>query len=56
MRKAKFSLVLDQNQYDLIVVSLIELKNHLIQEDRYTDAVDETLLKVISAKKKVYRQ
>lgn len=33
MRKPKFNLLLDQERYDLIVFSLIEMKNHLIQED-----------------------
>lgn len=27
MRKTKFSLLLDQKRYDLIIVSLIEMKN-----------------------------
>ena len=54
MRKTKYNLTLDQPRYDLIVLSLIEMKNHLIQEGRYTDAIDEALLKVLDAKKKPY--
>ena len=34
------------------IVYLINLKNKLIAEGRYTDAVDELLCKVISTKKK----
>ena len=52
MRKPKFNLLMDQEHYDLIVVSLIEMKNILIQEGRYTDAVDDALINVLNAKKK----
>ena len=52
MRKEKFNLVLDELRYDLIVFSLIEMKNRLISEGRYTDAVDDALIKVVNAKKK----
>ena len=52
MRKEKFNLVLDELRYDLIVYGLIEMKNKLISEGRYTDAVDDALLKVLNAKKK----
>lgn len=31
----------------IIVMSLIELKNQLIKEGRYTDAIDELLLKFV---------
>lgn len=39
MRKEKFNLVLDEHRFDLIIVSLIEMKNKLINEGRFTDAV-----------------
>lgn len=52
MRKEKFNLLLDEFRYDLIVLSLIEMKNHLISEGRFTDAVDDALIKVLNAKKK----
>jgi len=52
MRKQKYNLILDGFRYDLIVLSLIEMKNHLISEGRYTDAVDDALIKVLNAKKK----
>lgn len=54
MRKPNYNLILDQPRYDLIIFSLIEMKNHLIQEGHYTDAVDEALLKVLNAKTKSY--
>ena len=52
MRKDKFNLVLDELRYDLIVFSLIELKNKLTIEGRYTDAVDDALIKVVNSKKR----
>ncbi|MCQ2566951.1 MAG: hypothetical protein MJ127_00920 [Mogibacterium sp.] len=52
MRKELFALVLDDEHYDLIVNSMIEMKNKLTREGRYTDAVDEALIKFLSAKKK----
>ena len=52
MRKPKFNLLLDKERYDLILVGLIEMKNHLIQEGYYADAVDDALLNVLNAKKK----
>lgn len=51
-RKEKFVLTLDDDSYDLIVMSMIEMKNALIREGRYTDAVDEALIKFLKAKKK----
>jgi len=52
MRKPKFNLLLDQERYDLIVISLIEMKNRLIQEGRFTDAVDDALLNFLNTNKK----
>lgn len=52
MRKDKYNLVLDELRYDLIVFSLIEFKNKLTNEGRYTDAVDNALIKVVNAKRK----
>lgn len=56
MRKTKFNLLLDQERYDLIVFSLIEMKNYLIQEGRFTDAVDDALLNVLNTNKKYCRR
>lgn len=52
MRKIKYSLLLDDSRYDLIILSLIEMKNHLIREGHYADAVDAALLNVLNAKRK----
>ena len=45
MLKAKLKFTHDEIR--VIVLALIELKNHLIQEGRYTDAVDDILIKLV---------
>ena len=52
MRKEKYHIYLSNEELKRVVVYLINLKNQLIAEGRYTDAVDELLCKVISTKKK----
>lgn len=52
MRKEKYHIYLSDEELKRVVVYLINLKNKLIAEGRYTDAVDELLCKVISTKKK----
>ena len=39
----KYKLTYDETR--IIIMSLIELKNQLIREGKYTDAVDELLIK-----------
>lgn len=39
----------------IIVNALNEMRNTLLQKDRYTDAVDEILLKIINAKTKKFK-
>ena len=39
----KYKLTYDETR--IIIMSLIELKNQLIAEGRYTDAVDDLLIK-----------
>lgn len=43
-RKNKISL--DDYELNIVIRSLIELRNQLIQEGRYTDAVDELIIKL----------
>jgi hypothetical protein len=45
MKKMKVALTYDEKR--IILMSLIELKNQLIREGRYTDVVDELLIKFI---------
>lgn len=52
MREKKYHIYLTDDEQSREIQSLINLKNNLIVQGRYTDAVDEVLLKVLSAKKK----
>ena len=50
--KEKYYIVLEERQRRIVINSLNELRNRLIADGKYTDAVDELLLKIINAKKK----
>lgn len=50
--KGKYFIVLDECERRITINSLNELRNRLIADRRYTDAVDKLLLKIINAKKK----
>lgn len=52
MREKKYHLYLTADEQSKVIQSLIDLKNNLIAQGRYTDAVDDVLLKVLSARKK----
>lgn len=39
----------DNHERTILLHSLVELKNQLIQQGRYTDCVDELIIKVINA-------
>lgn len=49
MFQKKRYLYLSEAEYSILVKSLVQLKNKLTQQNRFTDCVDELLLKVISA-------
>ncbi len=51
MKEQKYHLYLSDDEYSRVLQSLIRLKNSLIAQGRYTDGVDDTLCKVMSAKK-----
>ena len=55
MRNIKYHLALTDNEYSLIIKSLNDLRNDLIAQGRYTDAVDDVLVKFIRAKKKKFK-
>lgn len=52
MREQKYHVYLTVDEQSRVIQSLIRLKNELIEQGRYTDAVDDVLCKVVSAKKK----
>ena len=45
MKSPKYHLYLTSKEYTQVIGALVELKNELISEGRYTDAVDELLIK-----------
>ena len=49
MREKKSHIYLDNHERSLLLHSLVELKNQLIQQGRYTDCVDELIFKVTTA-------
>lgn len=49
MRKQKRYLYLNAEETSVVLQSLIRLKNVLIREGRYTDCVDELIVKVLEA-------
>ena len=48
MRDKTYHIYLDSSERKLLIHSLVELKNQLIQQGRYTDCVDELIFKVIN--------
>lgn len=55
MREKKYYIALDGYERGIIVNALNEMRNSLLQQGRYTDAVDEILLKIINAKTKKFK-
>lgn len=53
--KTTFYLALDDSERSVIIHSLNNLRNRLIEQDKYTDAIDDILVKVIGAKKKKFK-
>ena len=53
--KTTFYLVLDDNERSMIIRSLNSFRNRLIAQGKYTDGVDDVLVKVIGAKKKKFK-
>ena len=55
VREEKFHIYLNDDEYSRVIQSLIRLKNSLIAQGRYADAVDDILCKVLSAKKRKFK-
>lgn len=49
MLKKKHYLYLNESEHSILIKSLVQLKNRLIREGRFTDCVDDLILKVLSA-------
>lgn len=52
MKNPKYHLYLTSDERRTIINSLIELRNELIAQGRYTDIIDELLIKLTKAKSK----
>ena len=48
----KYRLELDGYEYRIVVNALNDLRNSLIQQGRYTDVVDDIMIKIIDTKPK----
>ena len=55
LMKQKYYLALTTEEWRLMIESLNNLRNRLISEGRYTDAVNEVLIKVANAKTKRFK-
>lgn len=49
MLKKRHYLYLDEIEYRVLIRSLVQMKNKLIQQGRFTDCVDDLILKTLSA-------
>ena len=47
MKEKKYYLFLNNDEIKIIIRSLIMLRNNLLQQNRYTDCVDEIIIKFI---------
>ena len=52
MRNPKYHLYLSPNERRTVINSLIDLRNNLISQGRYTDIIDELLIKLTKARTK----
>ena len=60
MKEKKYCIALDDFEKRVVVNCMNEMRNKLIADGKYTDALDEVLLKIIRSKQKklkvVYRE
>ena len=50
MRNPKYHLYLTSDERRTVINSLIDLRNNLILQGKYTDVIDELLIKLTKAK------
>ena len=55
MRDRKYYIALDDYEKRVIINCLNEMRNHLIANSKYTDAVDELLIKFSKTKQKKFK-
>lgn len=52
MKEQKYHIYLTEQERSEVIKFLIDLKNTLIRQGKYTDAVDDVLVKLTGAKRK----
>lgn len=52
MKQKDYHIYLSEQELSQVIQSLLDLKNNLTAQGRYTDAVDDVLIKITKAKKK----
>ncbi len=55
MKQTKYYLALTDWERSLLLKALINMRNTLIADGRYTDLIDETICKLSKAKKKNFK-
>ena len=55
MRNQKYCIAIDESERRIILNALNALRNKLLAQDRYTDAVDDVLIKVVNAPIKKFK-
>ena len=55
MRNQKYYIAIDESERRIILNALNALRNKLLARDRYTDAVDDVLIKVVNAPIKKFK-
>lgn len=55
MREQKYHLYLSEKERRFLIRNLIWFQNKLRQEGRYTDAVDDSIIKALNAKSEKIR-
>ena len=55
MKQSKRILVLSISEYRLLLYGLVDFRNKLIQQGRYPDPINELLLKLQRARKRLHR-
>ena len=52
MKQKDYHIYLSEQELSQVIQSLLDLKNNLTAQGRYTDAVDDVLCKFLKAKQK----
>lgn len=55
MRNQKYYIAIAESERRIILNALNALRNKLLAQDRYTDAVDDVLIKVVNAPIKKFK-